>query len=116
MINEASETEVIGQNLKALRTLYGYSQRQVAQVLDTSFQQVQKYEKGQNRIPAEKLYRLQSFFEVPYDRFFEGLPAASHEDRHSTARMIKILTTRFQQMEDPMQRQKLFKAFMIMTH
>ena len=113
---EASETQVIGQNLKALRTLYGYSQRQVANALDTSFQQVQKYEKGQNRIPADKLYRLQLFFEVPYDRFFEGLPAASNEHQHSTASMIKILGVRFQKLEDEMQRQKLFKAFMLLTH
>lgn len=67
------EACIIGHNLKVIRKDRGYSQRQLAEILGTSFQQVQKYEKGQNRISAEKLFRLRSFLKVPYARFFEGL-------------------------------------------
>ena len=67
------ETVIIGQNLKAIRLQQGYSQRQIAKALGTSFQQVQKYEKGQNRIPAEKLHLLKQFFDVPYEYFFKNV-------------------------------------------
>jgi len=73
-IKMGNEASIIGENLKALRLSHGYSQRQIAAELGTSFQQVQKYEKGQNRIPVEKLYRLKFFLNVPYSSFFDGLP------------------------------------------
>lgn len=65
--------KVIGRNLTCLRKLRGLSQKDVADILQTSFQQVQKYEKGVNRIPAERLFRLKTSLNVPYECFFIGL-------------------------------------------
>ena len=67
------EAVIIGRNLKTIRLAKGYSQRHIATALGTSFQQVQKYEKGQNRIPAEKLHLMKRFFDVPYECFFKDM-------------------------------------------
>ncbi len=70
----------IGRNVEALRILQGYTQGDLADVLGVSFQQFQKYEKGQNRISAGRLYLLKEFFDVPYDAFFHGLPSHGQEE------------------------------------
>ncbi len=49
------------------------TQTKLANFLDVTFQQVQKYEHGVNRIPVEKLYQLKHFYNVPYGIFFHGL-------------------------------------------
>lgn len=64
----------IGKNLARLRRRAGIGLVDVAQVLGVSYQQVQKYETGRNRISAARLYRLKWLYDVPYDVFFEGLP------------------------------------------
>lgn len=57
----------IGQNLSALRRAIGLSQKEIASVLNLSYQQIQKYEQGKNRIPLEKLLILQHFYNVSLD-------------------------------------------------
>jgi transcriptional regulator with XRE-family HTH domain len=51
------------------------SQTDVARELDLSFQQIQKYEIGSNRIAASRLYELSRILDVPTSYFFEGLDA-----------------------------------------
>jgi transcriptional regulator with XRE-family HTH domain len=63
----------IGKNLKYLREKAGLSRRRVGHYLGVSVQQIAKYESGVNRLPGDKLYRLQQLFNVPYEYFFEGL-------------------------------------------
>lgn len=60
----------IGENMKTLRALAGYTQMQIAEYLGVTFQQVQKYETGRNRISAANLYRLKQLYNIPYDLFF----------------------------------------------
>lgn len=60
----------IGLNLKKLRKTARLSQTELGNLLGVSFQQVQKYEKGTNRIPALQLYFLQQTFDVPFETFF----------------------------------------------
>ena len=110
-----NETKAIGRNLVRLRYSYGATQRQVAEVIQTSFQQVQKYEKGQNRIPAEKLHRLKQFFGVPYDVFFEGLPNAGQANIDDSEQSAKILYLKIKNLKDENFRLKLFRAFMILA-
>lgn len=55
------------------RKLMGVSQERLAEALDLTFQQVQKYEKGTNRISASKLFEAAKFLEVEIGYFFEGL-------------------------------------------
>jgi transcriptional regulator with XRE-family HTH domain len=59
----------LGRNMRTARTAAGKSQTDVAEFLDLTFQQVQKYEKGTNRIPLDRLVSLADFLEVPLQQF-----------------------------------------------
>jgi transcriptional regulator with XRE-family HTH domain len=63
----------VGHRLRHLRVLRGMTQTDVAQGLDISFQQVQKYELGRNRISASKIFDIAKILNVPPAYFFEGL-------------------------------------------
>ncbi|WP_090268720.1 helix-turn-helix domain-containing protein [Thalassovita taeanensis] len=63
----------VGKKLKNLRVLRGQTQTDVAKGLDISFQQVQKYELGRNRISASKLFELSNILNVAPSYFFDGL-------------------------------------------
>ncbi len=63
----------IGQRVKARRLEIGMSQESLADLLGVTFQQVQKYEKGVNRISASRLFECAAALNVPVGYFFEGL-------------------------------------------
>ena len=63
----------VGKKLKQLRALRGMTQTDVANGLEISFQQVQKYELGRNRISASRLFELAQILDVPPSYFFDGL-------------------------------------------
>jgi transcriptional regulator with XRE-family HTH domain len=63
----------VGQRIRTLRKLYDVSQQKLAESLDISFQQVQKYERGANRVSASTLWRIAVFFKVDFGYFVEGL-------------------------------------------
>ncbi|MEL7098110.1 MAG: helix-turn-helix transcriptional regulator [Pseudomonadota bacterium] len=65
----------VGRKLKQVRTSRRMSQTDVAKKLGLSFQQIQKYEIGSNRIAASRLYELSKILEVPTSYFFEGMGA-----------------------------------------
>ena len=72
----------IGQRLRARRRLLGLSQPQLAEAVGVRFQQIQKYECGEDRISASRLWRLCGALKTPVDYFFEGLePARAAEPR-----------------------------------
>ncbi|MCB1651973.1 MAG: helix-turn-helix transcriptional regulator [Alphaproteobacteria bacterium] len=77
--------ERIGLNVKRLRKAAGHSQKYLAGILNVSFQQVQKYEKGRNRLPVEKLYMLKNYYDVPYETFFAGLDSAGFSRKENQA-------------------------------
>lgn len=64
----------VGKKIKQMRAMRRLSQTDVAQKLNLSFQQIQKYEIGSNRVAASRLYELSKIFGVPTSYFFEGLP------------------------------------------
>jgi transcriptional regulator with XRE-family HTH domain len=64
----------ISVKIKIARETSGFSQTRVGNALGVSFQQVQKYESGQNRVSAGRLFQLAAVFERPISWFFEGLP------------------------------------------
>jgi transcriptional regulator with XRE-family HTH domain len=70
----------VGGKLKQIRTIRRFSQTDVAQRLGLSFQQVQKYEIGSNRIAASRLFELAQVFEISPAYFFEGLYDNAHSD------------------------------------
>ncbi|MBB4286614.1 helix-turn-helix domain-containing protein [Roseospira goensis] len=59
--------------MRLRRTMLGKSQDQMARALGVSFQQVQKYERGTNRISASRLFDVSRFLNVPVSYFFEDL-------------------------------------------
>ena len=63
----------VGRKIKEIRTLRRLSQTDVARKLDLSFQQIQKYEIGSNRVAASRLFELAQILDVPPSYFFEGL-------------------------------------------
>ena len=64
----------VGSRVRMRRMLLGMSQEKLGEALGLTFQQVQKYEKGTNRIGASRLQQISSILGVPVDFFFEGAP------------------------------------------
>ena len=64
----------IGKRLRERRLEIAMSQERLAEVLGVTFQQVQKYEKGVNRIGASRLFQISKILDVPVQFFFEEAP------------------------------------------
>jgi transcriptional regulator with XRE-family HTH domain len=63
----------MGQRIRERRRALGMSQGDLARALGITFQQVQKYERGANRVSASKLYEIASTLHAPISYFFDGL-------------------------------------------
>ncbi len=63
----------VGSRVRLRRTLLGMNQTQLGEKLGLSFQQIQKYENGANRISASRLYQMTRILDVPVSFFFDGL-------------------------------------------
>jgi transcriptional regulator with XRE-family HTH domain len=63
----------VGSRVRLRRTLLGLSQTALGDALGLTFRQVQKYERGKNRISASKLWKLSQILDVPVSFFFDGL-------------------------------------------
>ncbi|TCR98620.1 helix-turn-helix transcriptional regulator [Rhizobium sp. BK418] len=72
---------IVGGNLARIRKAKGLSLSAVADALGISFQQVQKYEKGKNRISASVLFELGQALAVSVDEFFRGAETVSLDDK-----------------------------------
>ena len=64
----------VGSRVRMRRVLVGMSQEKLGEALSLTFQQVQKYEKGTNRIGASRLQQISRVLGVPVEYFFEGAP------------------------------------------
>jgi transcriptional regulator with XRE-family HTH domain len=67
----------VGSRVRMQRMMLGMSQEKLGDALDLTFQQVQKYEKGTNRIGASRLHHIANILQVPVAFFFEGAPGKS---------------------------------------
>lgn len=63
----------VGSRVRLRRLLLGLSQDKLGEALGVTFQQVQKYERGANRVGASRLFRISQVLDVPVGFFFEGL-------------------------------------------
>lgn len=111
----------IGARVRMRRQMMSMSQEQLGEALGLTFQQVQKYEKGLNRIGAGRLYRIAQALQVQISFFFEGLPDpdAAEGSRgeispEKTAVMAFVssaegysLSAAFSRIEDPSTRRRL---------
>ncbi len=64
----------VGSRVRMRRMMLGMSQEKLGDALGLTFQQVQKYEKGTNRIGASRLQQISNILQVPVAFFFEGAP------------------------------------------
>jgi transcriptional regulator with XRE-family HTH domain len=71
----------VGRQLRMARKNRGLSQEALAAALGITFQQVQKYERGDNRLSASKMYAAARFLQAPIDLFFAGLPSPATGDK-----------------------------------
>ncbi len=81
----------VGRRIRMRRMMIGLSQEKLGAALGLTFQQVQKYEKGSNRIGASRLLQIAGVLGVGVEYFYEGLPqVASEAPRHEA--MLEFLT------------------------
>lgn len=88
----------VGRRLRDRRTLLGLSQSALAQSVGLTFQQIQKYERGANRISASRLYQFSCLLDVDIDYFFgtilniDDCDDLMPEGTDDPARMREVLT------------------------
>jgi len=70
----------VGQKIRTRRVSLGLTQQDLATALGITFQQVQKYENGKNRVSASTLFRLSFALGVGVSHFFDGLPEEPDEN------------------------------------
>ncbi len=66
----------VGARIRLRRTLLGMSQERLGDALGLTFQQVQKYERGVNRVGASRLFDLSRILDVPISFFYDNMPGA----------------------------------------
>ncbi|MBB6179694.1 helix-turn-helix domain-containing protein [Pseudorhizobium flavum] len=82
----------VGSRIRLRRTMLGMSQEKLGESLGITFQQIQKYEKGTNRVGASRLQNISSILNVPVSFFFEDAPG---ENRASPAGMEEASSSNF---------------------
>ncbi len=103
-----STTEIdrhVGERIRQRRVLLGYTQEQLASVLDISYQQIQKYETGANRVSAGRLFQIARHLGVSTGSFFErlenGLTAVTTDQApEASDRQVIELVRQFQSITD----------------
>ncbi|MEZ5774893.1 MAG: helix-turn-helix transcriptional regulator [Hyphomicrobiaceae bacterium] len=112
----------VGSRIRLRRMLIGMSQERLGELMGLTFQQIQKYEKGVNRVGASRLHRLSGILQVPVQFFFDELPVAGgpsgqpgFAESASEAHILDFLNTReglelnraFVQITDPQVRRRV---------
>jgi transcriptional regulator with XRE-family HTH domain len=87
----------VGSRIRLRRMLLGVSQEQLGAELGITFQQIQKYEKGTNRVSSSKLHHIAHFLRVPVQYFYEGVvdtgPDGTFAESHHAADVTRFLNT-----------------------
>lgn len=116
----------VGARVRLRRTLLGLSQEKLGEAIGLTFQQVQKYERGANRVGASRLYDLSRVLDVPVSFFFDDMPdeissKSVHERREMSEspdpfdndpmnrRETLELVRAYYRITDPNQRKKIFE-------
>jgi len=99
----------VGRNLRIRRMAKGLSQAQLAKGLGVTFQQVQKYENGTNRIGSGRILRIAQILEIPISALFDGIEGGPFADQVSRSGLIADrralrLAQAFDLLEDPVLR------------
>ncbi|WP_075997794.1 helix-turn-helix domain-containing protein [Salaquimonas pukyongi] len=110
----------VGSRIRLRRTMLGLSQEKLGDALGITFQQIQKYEKGANRVGASRLQEISRVLKTPVAFFFEGAPGqdtsdAGFKETSSANYVVDFLSSNeglqlnraFVKIEDPKVRKKL---------
>jgi transcriptional regulator with XRE-family HTH domain len=91
----------VGTRIRLRRTLLGLSQEKLGEAIGLTFQQVQKYERGANRVGSSRLFDLSRVLDVPIAYFFEDMP--SNIEEKSPSRLMGMASPPAVEYEpDPM--------------
>ena len=83
----------VGRRIRMARLAAGLAQQAVAEALGLTFQQVQKYEKGANRIGAGRLYEIATVLNVPVSYFFQDATGVGGDDEPPIAAITEAMST-----------------------
>jgi transcriptional regulator with XRE-family HTH domain len=114
----------VGSRVRLRRNMLGLSQEKLGEAIGLTFQQVQKYERGANRIGASRLHDLSRVLDVPVSFFFDDMdpvrapaipggfaepPAEAFESDPLRKRETIELVSAYYRIDDPMVRRRLFE-------
>lgn len=119
----------VGSRVRLRRTMSGMSQEKLGEALGITFQQIQKYEKGANRIGASRLQHIASVLSTPISFFFEDAPGSENvpqdgfSETSSTNYVVDFLSSSdglqlnraFVKIEDPKVRRKLVELAKVLA-
>ena len=123
MISKPDPIDIhVGSRVRLRRTLLGMSQEKLGNALGLTFQQIQKYERGANRIGSSRLYRLSKIMDIPVSFFFEEVPegiidggpgfsedAVGYEADQLSKRETLELVRAYYKITDPKVRKRVFE-------
>ena len=95
----------VGARMRQRRTLLGMSQEKLGTAVGLTFQQIQKYERGSNRIGSSRLFEFAKVLDVPVSYFFDEMPSNALAGRPMSGRGKKGFgeaATPFEQEKDPL--------------
>lgn len=119
----------VGSRIRLRRNMIGLSQEKLGESLGITFQQIQKYEKGTNRVGASRLQAISEILGVPVSFFFEDVPGADNDsprgfaEESSTAFVVDFLSSAegvqlnraFARISDPKIRRKLIELAKVLA-
>ena len=105
----------VGARVRMRRMMLGMSQTKLGDAIGLTFRQVQKYERGTNRIGASRLQQIAHILQVPVSFFFEGLPLPTETSSEEGAYIDDFLATsdglsltkHFMRIKDPKTRRRI---------
>ena len=105
----------VGNRVRIRRMLIGMSQEKLGDLLGLTFQQVQKYEKGVNRIGAGRLFEIARILGVPIDFFYDGVASSAENLASATPPVMEFvssgeglqLSLAFMKIKDPKVRKRV---------
>ncbi len=102
----------VGRRVREARVAKGMSQTDLGDQLGVSFQQVQKYEKGTNRVGASRLLQTAQALNVPVDYFFDGINETGSDEAPSNAKLSRkaiATATKLHQIPDDAMRREIIR-------
>ncbi len=104
--------EALGFRLKTLRQSQRMSQEQLGEIIGTSYQQVQRYEAGVNRLSPEKLYACAKIFNVPVSYFFN---TEAHDEIRTFDKRVITIASAIASLPNPDLAKKLYQLAVSMN-